>query len=164
MAYLEPQEFFHRPFPRKEKETVKPFYHPRRIISPRARVSRSFNGVQRYNGRRVAPSLMGRRSRVSNNTIHGAMIHNRIAEQPTEAKCLRVRFSVARMRVRCGYALEIREEHRAWMLSRTRVKMFAQVHPRTGMQPRCNKGRIMEGHNDGAEGRILIELHVYRST
>lgn len=83
---------------------------------------------------------MGRRSRVSNNTIHGAMIHNRIAEQPTEAKCLRVRFSVARMRVRCGYALEIREEHRAWMLSRTRVKMFAQVHPRTGMQPRCNKG------------------------
>lgn len=59
------------------------------------------------------------------------MIHNRI--RATKAKCTRSVCACACVRVR-----------NAWMLSRTRVKMFAQVHPRTGMQARYNKGCIMK--------------------
>lgn len=40
--------------------------------------------------------------------------------------------------------MRVRACRNAWMLSRTRVKMFAQVHPRTGMQARYNKGCIMK--------------------
>lgn len=59
------------------------------------------------------------------------MIHNRI--RATKAKCTRSVCACAYVRVR-----------NAWMLSGTRVKMFAQVHPRTGMQARYNKGCIMK--------------------